>query len=75
MNDSEGLAIVQCAENSEAFVDYIQARDKSLTRAEATWVMAAVIAGLPDLFSANEFLLQCLDRIASEFRAAKKPER
>lgn len=75
MTDSEDRAILQCAKNTEAFVTYIQTRHKDLTRAGATWVVAATLAALPDLFSANEVLLQSLDNAASQFKAATKPER
>lgn len=70
MLSSENRAVLQCGVNTEAFVSYIQSRHKDLSRAEATWIAAATIASLPALFSENESLLQCLDRVKSEFREA-----
>lgn len=75
MNDSERRSVSQCADNTADFIEYVQARDTPLSREEASWVAAAILAALPDLFSANKSLLQCLDNAASEFIAARKKER
>ena len=72
MSDLEDIAIVQCVRNTEAFVSYIQARDKTLSRSEATAVAAAVLSGLPTLFDANKPLLESLDRVVAQAKAARK---
>jgi len=75
MSDLEDLAIVQCAKSTQAFVSYIQIRDKTLSRAEATAVAAAVLDSLPTVFSSNEFLLQSLDRAAAQAKASARKSR
>lgn len=75
MNESEMAGVAQCAQETADFIEYILVRDKDLSRTEAAWIAASVLAGLPELFTDNELLSQCLDATASEFKAATKRKR
>ena len=75
MDDSERRAIFHCGRELEAFIRYLQARDNTLTRAEATWLTFAVLSALPAMCSDDESVLEALDDGATQIKAARKSER